>query len=62
MFMKDVNMTPAFALAQSIKELSPAPMDDADVQEAARNLAGFFSLLIEIDKNQQNQSGEGLTR
>ncbi len=37
-------------LADAIKRLSPTPMSDDEAAEGARNLTGFFELLIEIDR------------
>ena len=47
------------SLAESIRSLSPELMGADDAQDAARNLAGFFSLLLEIDREQSSLKQEG---
>jgi hypothetical protein len=54
MLMKGVRMTQSDT-AESIKGLYPTPLPDAEVQEAASNLIGFFELLIEIDREQAHK-------
>lgn len=58
MFMKSMNVTQA-ALAESIKKLSLTPMSDDEAAEGARNLAGFFQTLIEIEREQQRGKEDG---
>ena len=42
-------------LADAIKRYAPQPMTDADAADGARNLAGFFQLLIKIKNENQKQ-------
>ncbi|MDX2073944.1 MAG: hypothetical protein SFX19_06225 [Alphaproteobacteria bacterium] len=42
-------------LADAIKRHSPAPMTDDEAAEGARNLTGFFELLIQIHSENQQQ-------
>lgn len=45
-------MKPTARLQDAIRNLYPEPITDPQAEEAARNLVGFVSLLIEIDKEQ----------
>lgn len=50
-------------LADAIQDFSPADMTADEASDAARNLSGFFSLLIEIDREQStNKEKEGVLR
>jgi len=42
-------------LADAIKRHSPVPMSDDEAAEGARNLAGFFELLIQIERENRQQ-------
>ncbi len=50
-------------LAEVIQDFSPADMTADEAHEAARNLSGFFSLLIEIDRERStHKEKEGAKR
>lgn len=42
-------------LADAIKRFAPQPLTDSDAIDGARNLAGFFELLIKIKRENQKQ-------
>ncbi len=41
-------------LGAAISALYPQPLPDAEAEDAARNLAGFAALLLEIDREQRS--------
>jgi hypothetical protein len=51
----DTRIQTARNLADAIKRHAPAPMTDDEAAEGARNLTGFFELLIEIQRQNQQQ-------
>lgn len=52
---KDV-MQAKSPLPDAIRQLNPQPMSDGEAEAAARNLAGFMSLLLEIEQEQASAS------
>jgi len=52
--METRNQT-ARKLADAIKSNSPTPITDDEAAEGARNLTGFFELLIQIQRENQQQ-------
>ena len=56
--MKAVKTSPISDLTSQLRRLSGFAMDGGAATEAARNLAGFFGLLAQIDDENSEQGSE----
>jgi hypothetical protein len=56
--MRQETQTQKATLKDALQTLSAPPMTDAEATDAARNLAGFFSLLAKIDRETSERSSD----